>query len=150
MTLNITNEIINHIKPMLVYECKNNKAIESVYYFLVLNYLTFYVFYKTKNSEIEKQIDENIENYICQYIEYDLDYEKHLPLFLTKQIRNIVGYGRPLTNFNYSEYIPTFLKKQIDAHIDKKFPKILVKQYPSNIKEILPKKAINIDVHNVN
>ena len=139
MTADIVNQIIKYVTPMLKYECNECEELDSVYFFCVAKNLCFYIFYNKENEKTKKRIIEQIDDYIWEYIKYDLNYEKYIPKDLVRKARSYIGYSVPMTFFYFDEAIPKNLNKEISEAINKIFPSIWIKYYTVKIKGYLPK-----------
>lgn len=139
MTADIVNQIIKHVTPMLKYECNKCEELDSIYFSYIAKNLFFYIFYNKENTETEKRIREQIDDYICDYIKYDLNYEKYISKDLVRKARNYIGYSVPMTFFYFDEAIPKNLNKEISEATNKIFPSIWIKYYTVKIKGYLPK-----------
>lgn len=140
---NIIKNLLATLKLMLINEIKNNEKIISIYVHPTNAIFKIYIFCNDPEPEFKNNFTEQIYDYIYYFIKYKLNYETFLPEFLIKNIREYIGYNRPLFYFNF-EGLPKNLTEEIDKFAEKIFPAVEIKYYPNALKSILPHDAIEI------
>ena len=135
-------EIISDLKCFLFpalkeLKSKINKNFDCIYLFSTSDHIFIRIFYNELDSELNKEIEELILDYIYFYYKYKLNLDNILSKELSKNIKNYIGYSTPLIMFNL-DILHKKIRNKVDREINSIFPIIDIQFLPNFLKVTMP------------